>query len=850
MNPKPKLLEIFLDQNWEFRRVGEEQWRAVSVPGSVHTDLLAHGLIPDPYHRLAECELQWIENTDWEYQCYVDHPFGEKNNDPIYLSFKGLDTYVSVFLNGQLILEADNMFKAWDLPVHELLKPKQNHLYLYFHAAVKKGLTRMEAYEYLVPAHNEQTFLHQRTSVHTRKAPYHFGWDWGPRLVGAGIWRPVSLVTWQKARITEVCLQIQSITAEKARYQLAVESEFEQAETYQLRLFLSDELQNEYAFAVESGKKKVQLPLHIERPRLWWPKGWGEAHLYELKVQLWQDDVLLDEQKQRFGVRTLALIQEPDDEGRSFYFQVNGKALFIKGANYIPGDFFNHRVGEEQYQEAVSAARDANMNMLRVWGGAVYEDDRFYELCDENGILVWQDFMFACAMNPGDEAFLQSVAEEAEYNIKRLRHHPCLALWCGNNENLNGWHEWEWPQIYRLRPEDEMDLWQGYHRLFHEILPALVRQYDPERAYWPTSPAAGINLLSNAQSGDEHDWRVWFQSAPFADYQRETARFVSEYGFQSFPERKSMAGFSQPEDWQVDLRTAVLAHRQRSRIGARGVDFDGNDQILDYARKYYPAPRDFDSLLHISQMLQALALKYAIEGHRSQKPRTMGSMYWQINDCWPTISWSTMDYYGRWKAAHFLVKRAYAEKVLLFRERGKELFLYANTDGLDPVSMRGSWRLMTFDGEILWQAEFANTLQSNENRLLDSVEKNVLLAGKKEAELVLFAEAETDQGETIQNHFFFCSPLKMKLSLPRINIQCKRKKEVIHLTLETDTLVKDLWLDWAEIAGRFTDNAFDLLPKMPYRLQFVPKEEISFSESELEAKLKIRSLLDSAQPMP
>jgi beta-mannosidase len=470
--------QLTLDSGWEFRQAGESGWRTATVPGSVHGDLLQHGLIPDLFYRANEDSIQWIEKADWEYRTRFNPDAAIRNAGYMELDFKGLDTYADVYLNDSLVLQADNMFIAWQVPVSGLLRPGENELRIYFHSPVNRGMEKLRQLPYILKATNEQAPEDQRTNVFTRKAPFHYGWDWGPRLVTSGIWRPVQLRAWSLAAIEDVYIEKISVNPERAEYKAHITVKALQPGEYGARLGVQG-LPGEFSTGarLEPGVHVLTVPFAIDNPSLWWSHGLGEPHLYTLDIGLLDGSKKIDGRSQRIGVRDIQLVQEPDSAGRSFRFELNGVPVFMKGANYIPSHTITPMVTPDVYRRVIADAVAANMNMLRVWGGAIYEEDLFYDLCDENGILVWQDFMFACALMPADEQHWDNIRKEAEYNVRRLRNHPGMALWCGNNENLTAWHHWGWKEAY---PDSiSQRLWEGYEKIFYQILRQAVADHHP-----------------------------------------------------------------------------------------------------------------------------------------------------------------------------------------------------------------------------------------------------------------------------------------------------------------------------------------------------------------------------------
>ncbi|MCB0588991.1 MAG: glycoside hydrolase family 2 protein, partial [Phaeodactylibacter sp.] len=606
-----------ITDGWQFRQASSGNWMAATVPGSVHTALMANGVIEDPFYRTNEKKLQWIDKNNWEYRTSFEVSREWLNKGRIALEFQGLDTYADVYLNGELILKADNFHRGWEADVKGLLREGENELYLYFHSPTQVGLQKLRAHGYPLPASNDQSenggMGDNKVSIFVRKPGYHFGWDWGPRLVTSGIWRPILLKAWDEARISDVFYNQKAVSIEKAEVEVQVEVEAETPAEGQLSVFWKDSLLARLPIQLEQGKQTVSVPVIFQKPQLWWTKELGEPFLYEMSVVLESGDKEIAREESRIGLRRIRIVQEEDEKGASFYVELNGHPVFSKGANYIPNDVFLDRVDTAWYREMIQSAADANMNMLRIWGGGIYEDNLFYSLCDEAGILIWQDFMFACSMYPWDSAFVENVRQEAIYNIRRLRNHPSIALWCGNNEIDVAWAQykensgWGWKQRYTK--EQRAEIWAGYEKVFHEILPRAVEEYQPGIFYWPSSPYAGegTHATYSSTSGDVHYWGVWHGEHPFSEFRNHVGRFMSEYGFQSFPEFRSVQQYTVPEDW--DIESEVMAAHQRSGIG--------NLRIRSYMEDHYNLPEDFSHFLYAGQLLQAESIKMAIEAHRN-----------------------------------------------------------------------------------------------------------------------------------------------------------------------------------------------------------------------------------------
>ncbi len=818
-------LNISLNQNWEFSESGSEVWMPAKVPGTVHADLLANGVIEDPHYRLNESNVQWIENKDWIYRTKFIVDDNLLQHNVVELIFEGLDTYADVYLNNNLILEADNMFIAHQVDVKNYLKAGENELRVFFHSPVEKGMEKLTKLNYLLPATNEQAPEGKRTNIFTRKAPFHYGWDWGPRLVTSGIWRNVSLNAYDFAKIENVYVQTTKIEDNKAKHSGYAEIEVESEGEYMLNLFIDNRTKKvNKRVDLKPGTQKVEFDFEIENPKLWWSNGLGEPHLYDFVFNLSKGRQVIDRKELAFGVRTLELVQEPDETDRSFYFRLNGVPVFMKGANVIPSNTLTPSVSEETYRRLIKNAVDANMNMLRVWGGAIYEEDLFYELCDRNGILVWQDFMFACALQPGDEAHLENIRKEAEYNVKRLRNHACIALWCGNNENLHGWHHWGWKESFE--PEVRDFVWRTYERIFYEILPSAVKKYDPKTEYWSSSPTAYGDMLADRKSGDEHDWTVWFGQQPFSNYEKNVPRFVSEYGLQAFPSMHTIRQFSEEGDW--DIHSEVMRHRQRSNMNWVSPGFNGNDMIKWYMEKYYKVPDSFEDFVYVSQLLHALAYKTAIEAHRRNMPHCMGSLYWQLNDSWPTISWATVDYYGRWKASHYAVRDANAAFMLSPTVEDDKLVVYAVNDRLSEINGDFHIALISFYGDTLYSFNTGVRVQPNQSsKIFTKAIDELSEKGFDKSKVAIHVVLKNGNEPKAENLYYFVTPKELELPGANVTVSARKTSTGYEIQLTSDVLVKNLFIDTAMPDLFFSDNYFDLLPGQSKIIQAVTTGELN-----------------------
>ncbi|OUM94627.1 MAG: beta-galactosidase [Thermobacillus sp. ZCTH02-B1] len=819
MNAVQRLID-----GWRFRGAGEREWMPAAVPGCVHTDLLANGRIPDPFDGTNERDLQWIDKQDWEYETTFDVSGDLLGESRIDLVFDGLDTYADVTLNGEHVLSADNMFRVWRVGVKRLLKPAGNRLHIRFRSPIREDLPKLEKLGYPLPAVNDQSenggLGDRKVSVFARKAPYHYGWDWGPRFVTSGIWREVRLEAWSGVRIADLFIRQRSVTEAEARLTAVVEVEAEAAWSGTLRL-AADGRVWERDVSLEAGVRTVELDAVIERPRLWWCRGLGEQHLYTFRAELLASGRVAAARQVRTGLRSIRLVRKKDEWGTSFHFELNGVPVFAKGANHIPLDSFVTRVTRERYEHEIASAAQSNMNMLRVWGGGIYEDDAFYDLCDEYGILVWQDFMFACSLYPGDEAFLENVRIEAEQNVKRLRNHPCIALWCGNNEIDTAWSHyiedagWGWKQQYP--PELREKLWADYEKLFHELLPEVVGRLAPEADYWPSSPMQGLTRDANQHagkrttSGDIHYWGVWHEVEPFESYTVNLGRFMSEYGFQSFPEERTVRSYAREHELEL-LSDVMLSHQRHP---------SGNRLIKQYQTMYLPEPKDFVSFLSVSQVLQGEAMKFAIEAHRRRKPFCMGSLYWQLDDCWPVASWSSMDYYGRWKAIQYYAKRSMKD-IIVSIDGTKEgvVDIHVVSDVLRPIDGVLRIALYDFDGRLLKESGAPAKVDANAAAVVWSASVSGLLGEADPRRTVLKADL-IEGGRVLDSKLHYFVPAKeIRLSKANVTVREVPGSNGTAFTLETDTLAKQVAL-FAEAEGIFTDNWFDLIPGIPVTVEFL-----------------------------
>ncbi len=820
--------EISLNNGWKFREINKTEWLPATVPGCVHTDLLASKKIEDPFYRDNEKNLQWIGKTDWEYQTVFNVSAETLKRQNLEIVFQGLDTYADVFLNDKPILTADNMFRTWRVDVKNALKPGENVLRIRFRSPINEILPLMKKLDYELPAVNDQG---EKTSPYTRKAPYQYGWDWGPRFVTSGVWKPVNLEVWDNARIEDLQIKQNKLTKETADLSAVVEVFAANAADAVIEIENTTDKKTVAAKQVKltSGVNKIALDFAVPNPKLWYPIGLGDQALYTFKAKLTVNKKAVDAQIKRSGLRTLELRQKPDKDGISFEFVVNGIPVFGRGANWIPADIFPTRITKEKYKNLLDSLKEANMNMLRVWGGGIYEDDYFYDWADENGILVWQDFMFACSMYPGDKAFLDNVKHEAIDNVKRLRNHPSIVIWVGNNEIETAWAHWGWKQTL------PNFIWDDYLKLFTRLLPQVLDEYDPSRPFWQSSPSSNFQDDSDSQRiGDVHYWQVWHAEKPYKEYEKQFPRFMSEYGFQSFPEFETVKTYTTEEDRKSIETPVMLAHQRHPR---------GNQLVRAYMLREYNEPKDFESFLYVSQVLQAEGIKIGAEHFRRIMPRNMGSLYWQANDCWQVASWSGMDYFGRWKALMYYTRKFYAPVLVSPHvDDDGTLNIYVVSDSPEAKNAQMILTLMDLSGKILSSKGIDLTVEPLKGKSYFTQNVNEFLNGADEKNAFLLAELKVGGKTVSQNEYFFKPFKELSLSRPEIKTEITPSANGFKIVLSTEKLAKAVYLS-GFTTGFFADNYFNLIPGRPVEIEFRTKEKMSVDE--FRKRLKVRSLIDA-----
>ncbi|MDZ7262426.1 MAG: glycoside hydrolase family 2 protein, partial [candidate division KSB1 bacterium] len=793
-----------------------QTWLEAEVPGTVHTDLLHLNKIPDPFFRMEEKSVRWIEEVRWSYRKEFEVEKEMLSSDKIELVFEGLDTITTIWLNGQEIGRTNNMFIPWRFDVTDFLQAGKNELIIQFDPSKRVAEALEATYGPLPGAFEVQA------KVYIRKAQYAYGWDWGPRLAAVGIWRPVYLEAFTGARIKDVQARVDLTALNKAWVEVETELENWTKDELQIQVELTHKENHFTASATTSGageKLKSLLQLAIPNPKLWWPNGYGPAHLYNLQVTIYQNDQVLDTFQDKIGLRQVRLIQEADTAGRSFIFEINGVPIFCKGANWIPVDCFIPRFGEDKYRQLLQMAAQAHINMLRVWGGGIYEEDIFYRTCDELGLMVWQDFMFACALYPEHKEFLDSVRREAEGVVRRLRNHPCLILWCGNNE-IDGHY------IHFFKGKANRFMGEV---IFHHILPEICGRLDATRPYWPSSPYGGDDPNSEAV-GDRHHWEVWSNWQPIKTYVSDQSRFVSEFGFQGAACLPTWDKCTLPEDrWP---QSPVMEHHEKHP--------DGIARLYRYLAAHYKIPTTFEEFIYLTQLLQGEALKCGVEHWRQNKFHTSGTLIWQLNDCWPVTSWALIDYYLHPKAAYYYAKRFFAPILVSFKELTQEIGLWIINDTLSPLEGKLMVKLMNFQGQISWEQNLDITVAPNCSVKVSTLEIKKLPIEDRFSQY-LVAELMIGNEIVSENLLFFeeFKYLTFPKSKPQVQVTSLGNGRY-QLKLSSRVLAKNVFLSLPQEVAQVSDNYLDLLPGREKVVEVICEKQLS--PQAVQDKLKIITL--------
>lgn len=799
-------------EDWTFGQARFSKRYPATVPGVVHTDLMANGVIEDPFVSLNERSVQWVDKEDWVYEKIFDADPEIMREDNIELVFNGLDTYAEVFLNDSLLLKTDNMFREWRADAKPYLRDGENNLRVVLRSPIATDMPKWEKFPNQYRASNDQSenggVLDRKLSVFARKAGYHYGWDWGPRLVTSGIWRDVSLYGWSGACIRNVHVRQHGVSKESASVNNIVEIEADR-DMKGVTITVKDEENGKTVGRrkcdLKRGLNHVPVEFTIKKPRLWWCHNLGKPELYDFRTTVKCPDGKEMCRSERIGLRSVEIVTEPDQEGTmQFYFVLNGVPVFAKGTNYIPQDCFLPRVTPERHARTLEDAVAANMNMVRIWGGGIYEDDAFYDLCDELGLMVWQDFMFACSMYPATGDWLENIKMEARDNLRRLRNHPCIVIWCGGNECLDAWYNWGWKgQHEKTDPEQASRIENEMNALYFDVLPEMMALYGPDAFYWANSPFSGMGKGSDGVNGDRHYYGVWQRKHPVSQYNNEKSHFFSEYGVQSFPEYSTVVSYA-PDTMSHCLDSDVMMWHQRGGENA-------NSLIAWYLENEYRKPEDFREMIYLNQVFQGDAMRTAIEAHRRDMPHCMGSLLWQHDDCWPVASWSTRDYYGKWKAAHYMVRRAFENVIVSSEVTGDSIHLYVVSDLINDYPGILYMNVYRLSGEKLHEIGIPATIKGMASSRVWSGALNDILNGADKEDVVINLRLNSEVSFLSVNHYL-CRQSELNFPDADIEYEVTPTDSGFAVKVGSDKFVRALFLDVDGESERFDDNFFDLLP--------------------------------------
>jgi len=826
MNDPTKNRVLELNGEWNLSSLSGRYAAPIRIPGDSHSALLEAGLIDDPYWADNESKLQALNYEDWVLTREFEADDALLAQDCIELCFEGLDTIATVSLNGKPVGTADNMFRLHRFDLKPHLRSGTNQLRIEIASASRIAEERNEALTYPLPATREAGNSSPYRNL-VRKVQCHSGWDWGICLMVAGIYERVWIEAYSQGRIDYVHAE-----------QKHAEGKCEVTVVSEITAHRAGEAEVATSFDGERRVERVELrpgpnvhrtTFTVERPRLWWPATHGDQPLYDCVVEAFGRRV-----ERKIGLRTLELLTEDDATGQSFSFRVNGEDLFMKGANWIPVDALPSRHTPEVYENLLQSAVDANMNMIRIWGGGQYEKQVFYELCDRKGLLVWQDFMFACAMYPADPEFLANVDQEVRHQIRRLRHHCSIALWCGNNECLGAFDWFE--ETKRNRDRYLVD----YDRLYEGVIGKAVDELDPARRYWPSSPCAGRDDYAGSwhedRRGDMHNWDVWHRGKPFEAFFEVAPRFCSEFGFQSFPSLPVIDSFLPPD--QRNLTAPIMEHHQRNR--------NGNSIIIEMFSRYFRMPVGFEDSIYLSQVQQGLAIKIAVEHWRHLRPVCMGTLYWQLNDNWPVSSWASLNYGGSWKYLHYMARRFYAPTIISASTNAEgEVEVWVTNDELRPKTLTARLRRIDFEGRVLAEDEIPVETPANAAIRLRNLPPTAGMTDPEGGFLHLSLVDEAG-GSCYENDYFYARYKRCALAESEVALSLSESPGGgYRIELETERPVFFLSLETGPIEGRFSDNCFTLLPGSPRVLEFTPADPAAVSLESLREALRWQHLRSS-----
>jgi beta-mannosidase len=792
------------------------EWIPARVPGCIHTDLMAAGRIPDPFHAFHEKDVQWVADADWVYRRQFDCDDALLACRRVELVCDGLNTVADVYLNGERIGDADNMFIQWRWDVKPLLKPRDNELLILLHSPVRAAEARADADPTPLPRG------HNGHSAYVRKAQYQSGWDWGPVLNTSGICRAIRLEGCDASRVVDVSTRTDWSVPDRPVVHVDVEVLATDADTAHVAVELTAvglAVVAEADADLAPGANTITLALPVEQPKLWWPNGFGEAHLYDLRVAAKLGKRKVEPIRQMVGLRRVELVRTPDEEGESFVIHINGQPLFCRGANWIPADSFPTRLERADYDALVEKAADANMNMLRVWGGGLYESDQFYDACDRLGIMVWQDFMFACSLYPDHlPDFVDSVRTEAEQNVRRLRAHPSVVLWCGCNENQ---------MMFRHLPKPIAG-----QKLYDDVLPEVCGRLAPDVPYWPGSPF-NYDGDHKPTHGNQHYWDPWHGGKGSWVTRDFNGRFITEFGFMAPPTMDTIREYV-PSDGH-NMQSLGMEHRDRCG--------GGTQKMHNLLMEEYRLPSTFADTVYLMQMAQAEAVKRAVEYWRSRKFRTAGAIFWQFNDCWPVSSWSCLDYESRPKALYHHARRFFAPLLPIIDRRDGVFTVHIVNDAPEAFNGELICGFGRMSGEPRWVETLAVDIPPN--GVVTPLTKSESELDTDAPEHLYFWCRLMDGTREVGRNVWTLNPCKhAELPRPEWELHVEKTASCTYaVRISSRCLARGVALDIDDIAAEFSDNYFDLLPELP--AETVVRTTKDIDADELRRRLRVRSVFEA-----
>lgn len=813
--------KLDLNGKWQFKAINPygtlptdkrsvTRWMDGTVPGTVHTDLLANKKIPDPFYRMNENDVQWIDSQQWVYRRDFIVPARFLQEDAVHLVAEGLDTYARIRFNGKTVAETANMFIQHRVDVKKYLQSGKNTIGILFDSPTVRSKALEKKYGKL-------NVVLEPHRVYIRKAQYSFGWDWGPKIITSGIWRSIYLEAYSYARLRNPFAKVVSVNEREAVVNLSVEVERYRKAPLILRTYVAGgETYIKHEMHVEQNL--LHFRVRIRQPRLWWPNGFGDQSMYHAVFSLLHKGEVLQTLEVSFAIRTVRLLQENDTEGRSFIFEINGLKIFCKGANWIPSDNIIPRIPDSTYEALLRMAKDAHMNMIRVWAGGIYEQDVFYELCDRLGLMVWQDFMYACGEYPQQSWFLKQAKEEAEKVVRRLRNHPSIVVWCGNNEC-------EW-LFCTENPDKTPDDMRGA-RIFRDLLPAICTKLDGTRPYWRSSPF-GRGSPNAESSGNHHQWSVWSHWKDYKEYEKDNARFVTEFGFQAPANQRTFEEVTLPTD----------RHPQNKVIEHHNKQVEGTERLFRFQSAHYHLSESFNGFIYKGQLMQAEALKCAVEHWRRRKFNTAGALFWQLNDCWPVSSWAVIDSALRPKAAYYFAKKFFAPTLVSFKKTENNIEVWVTSDVMRIARGKLSIALRSFEGKKLWTRTHRVNLPPNSPRMVQRLEPSLHPTYDRRTHY-LHAQLWVNGTLASENRWFFEEAKHMQLPKSKVTTTLRNAKNGLFvLTVRSDKFVKNVRVETEGEDVVFDDNYFDIDPGESKEIRFMSK----FPASQLKRKLKLHSL--------